>query len=328
MVETAPPSQARRLVMVEPMVPTSSREQTVVRVLFWGQMALAVVSAFAGVALLWVTAGVAGWTPFAALVLGMGVVGLVVLERRKRLAVSTQSPAAWARSVRDLRSSRLEIVEAFEIERRRIERDLHDGSQQHIVSSSLKVGEAELVLAGEGDESGTHRLVIDLLHSAQSASEAALAALRATVAGIHPTVLVDLGLEAAVRDVATRSPLEVTVRVPHPLPRIPQGVAAAAYFLISEALTNVAKHAPDAGVSVLLSAGDELHVSVVDDGPGGAHVTPGHGLAGMAERLAAFGGELRVASPAGGPTSLIAHAPLLLSDGESGIAAERVVAPR
>ncbi|WP_205740821.1 sensor histidine kinase [Haloactinopolyspora alba] len=251
--------------------------------------------------------------------LGLCIALQLALERRKSLVVPPRSGPEWAHHVGQLRSSRMAIVNAFEIERRRIERDLHDGAQQHIVASSLKIGEAVLLLSATGHETRELRQATDLLTQAQEATESALATLRTTVAGIHPKVLSDLGLDSAVRDLAHRSTLRAVVRVPHPLPSIPDAVAAAAYFLVSEALTNVAKHAPDAQVTVLLGADHQLHLSIVDDGPGGAHIRPGHGLAGMAERLAAFGGTLNVTSPSGGPTSLAARVPLLLPEGEPGV---------
>ncbi len=226
-------------------------------------------------------------------------------------------------SVAKLTESRREIVAAFEIERRRIERDLHDGAQQYLVMASMDVGEADLLL----DSAIMDGMVVPekmrqvrcLLSKAQNDADEALRALRHTVAGIHPKVLSDLGLEAAVRNLAAECPLEVTVKVPHPLPPIPEGVIAAGYFLVAEALTNAAKYAPEARVSVLLAADDDLLLSVVDDGPGGAVVHPDHGLAGMRERLAAFGGTFTVMSPPGGPTSVSGRIPLLLRRGEFGV---------
>lgn len=239
---------------------------------------------------------------------------LALLARERRTAASV-SPEDWARHVRDLRSSRMEIVNAYEIERRRVERDLHDGAQQYLVVSSFRIGEALLLLSAHDDAPGTSGRVADLLTGAQDAADSALAALRETVSGLHPAILSDRGLESAVREMAARSPVEVVVRVPHPLPTLPDAVAATAYFLISEALVNIAKHAPDARATILLSVDDELHVSVVDDGPGGARIRPGHGLSGMAERLAAFGGTLELASPMGGPTTLGGRVPLLVAAG-------------
>lgn len=191
----------------------------------------------------------------------------------------------------------------------------------------MKVGEAAFALeratgAPAGTEAGTASA---LLAQAQDDTDAALAALRETVAGVHSRLLAEQGLEAAVRDLAARlggPGGEVVVRVPHRLPDLPPGVASAAWFFASEALTNAAKYAPDAPVSVVLAADASLHVTVVDEGPGGAVILPGHGLAGMRERLGAFGGHLVVASPAGGPTTLAARIPLLLRAGEPGVGRE------
>lgn len=231
-----------------------------------------------------------------------------------------QSPQAIAL----LTESRREIVAAFEIERRRIERDLHDGAQQYLVTASMSVGEADLLLDAASDgqiDMATFQEVKRLLAKAQDETDLALRALRQTVAGIHPKVLSDLGLEDAVRDLAARSPLPVLVRVPIRLPVMPEGVLAAGYFLVSEALTNVAKYAPGARVSVLIVADDELHITVLDTGPGGAIFSPDHGLAGMRERLASFGGDLDVNSPIGGPTTISGRIPLLLRSGEFGVPA-------
>ncbi len=316
-----------------PALPRRSRRHVGARALFWWQVLLGagigvgIVAIVLALASLSPTGGLAAvaWLPALTAWIGLGIAGLWALERRKPAPLPAPGPA-WSAHVRELRSSRLEIVHAFEIERRRIERDLHDGAQQHLVASSLHLGEAALLLStddaagpGGGDIRARQAAALDLLERAQDATDAALAALRATVAGIHPAVLSDLGLEAAVRELARRSAVSVDVRVPHPLPPLPEPVAAAAYFLVAEALTNVAKHAPDAAVTALLACDDDLRVSVVDDGPGGARVQAGHGLAGMTERLAAFGGALHVSSPAGGPTSLLAHIPLLLAEGELGI---------
>lgn len=224
--------------------------------------------------------------------------------------------------------SQRDIANAFEIERRRIERDLHDGAQQYIVAASMDIGEAELVLdeyvnnvqgnsPHEWEKTG--REIKERLHSAADRVQGALSALRRTVAGIHPKVLSDLGLEAAVRDIVAASPLSVDLRVPFPLPHIPSGVTAAGYFMVSECLTNAAKYAPDSDVSVLIIAGDDLHITVIDNGPGGAKMRPGGGLMGMRERLAAFGGSLDMSSPRGGPTSISARIPLMLHRGEYGI---------
>ena len=143
-----------------------------------------------------------------------------------------------------------------------------------------------------------------------------LEALRKTVHGIHPQVLAERGLVAAVKDMAAGYGPHVLVSAPHPLPQLSPSVLAAGYFFCAEALTNAAKHAPGAEVSVLLIADHYLHITVVDQGPGGVRLKPGAGLAGMRDRLDAFGGWLEITSPEGGPTSLAARIPLLLDRGQ------------
>ncbi|MFC5281059.1 sensor histidine kinase [Arcanobacterium canis] len=224
-----------------------------------------------------------------------------------------------ARELEQITASRRTIVGAFEIERRRIERDLHDGAQQYIVATGMALGEADLILQLAGELPPELADLPELIHRAQRANDDGMAAIRATVNNIHPKVLSDLGLEQAVRDVAERAEIPVAVRVPHSLPAMPEGVIATGYFLVSEALTNVAKYAPGASANVVLGADADLHISIADTGPGGAVLVPGRGLDGMRERLAAFGGTLDVSSPVGGPTVVRATIPLLLHRGESGI---------
>ncbi len=218
------------------------------------------------------------------------------------------------RAVQELTASRRVIVDAYEIERRRIERDLHDGTQQYLVAAAMMLGEARTSPSVAADAD-----LQLLLGQAQEALAKGLDALRATVRGIHPQVLVERGLVAALTDVAQASAAQVRIVCPHPLPRLPEGVLAASYFFASEAIANAAKHAPGASVTVLLTTDSHLRVSVVDTGPGGAVLRPGHGLAGMRERLAAFGGGLTISSPPGGPTQVAASLPLLLGRGEPGV---------
>ncbi|WP_234992693.1 sensor histidine kinase [Varibaculum vaginae] len=248
-------------------------------------------------------------------------------------AIAASGPLS-AKEIIQLHRSRREIVDAFEIERRRIERDLHDGAQQYLVAASMKVGEAELNLETlassegtgdrpEGDAAEESRTVeqlkqiLTLLREAQDANDQALAALRRTVAGVHPKVLSDKGLAEAVRDVCAESVLDVDLRMPFELPELPPGAAAAAYYLVCESLTNVAKYAPQAQVSVLIVAGSSLVLSITDNGAGGASINPGHGLAGLQARLEAFGGTLRVISPTGGPTTVRGEIPILVSAEET-----------
>ncbi|QIK73742.1 sensor histidine kinase [Propioniciclava coleopterorum] len=266
-------------------------------------------------------APVVGWTQ-----LHPGRLGRV-FGRRKQAAPPAGAQADYARAVQQLTESRRTIVDAFEIERARIERDLHDGAQQYLVAASMKVGEALLALEGLRSAADSPQLVAvaRLLAEAQDDTDGALKALRETVAGVHSRTLAERGLEAAVRELGERLSTPesaIEVRVPHPLPPLPPGVLSAAWFFASEALTNAIKHAPGSHVSVVVAADTTLHVSVVDDGPGGAALRPGHGLAGLRERLATFGGELSLTSPPGGPTSVAARIPLLLRRGETGVPTE------
>ncbi|MCI6573929.1 MAG: histidine kinase [Actinomycetaceae bacterium] len=229
-----------------------------------------------------------------------------------------------AQQITQLIASRREIVQAFEIERRRIERDLHDGAQQYLVAENMAIGEALLMLQLYPEDLPPQlRDLPSVLERAQRVGEQGLAALRAAVNNIHPKILSDLGLEEAIKLAAHTSAMPARVIAPHPLPTMPEGVVATAYFFTTEALTNCAKYAPNAHVSILLVSDQSLHVSVVDDGPGGAHVLSGHGLAGLRERLSAFGGELHVDSPIGGPTTVAASIPLLLFPGETAIGTPR-----
>lgn len=223
--------------------------------------------------------------------------------------------AQAAKRIAELTASRRAIADAYEIERRRIENDLHDGAQQYIVAASMKLGEAELAALDQQNPE-----LSGLLADTRSLLEEGLRALRRTVHGIHPQVLRDRGLCAAVEEIAEGYGPHVTVMCPHPLPTLDPSVLAAAYFFCSESLTNAAKYAPDAPVSVLLTSDATLNISVVDQGPGGA--TMGRGLTGMKERLAAFDGTMELKSPVGGPTQVTAHIPLMLNRGDSGIASE------
>lgn len=231
----------------------------------------------------------------------------------RRSGTSTREEVAAAQ-IAALTASRRAVVEAYEIERRRIERDLHDGTQQYLVAAAMKLGEAELLV-----ERDSAPELAQLLGEAKAALRAGLAQVRATVRGIHPQVLVELGLEAALRDVAQATSTHIAIVCPHPLPPLPEGVLAVGYFFACEAIANAHKYAPGAQVSVLLCVDDALRISVLDTGQGGACVEPGHGLAGMNERLAAFGGTLTLSSPHGGPTRVAADIPLLLHRGEHGV---------
>jgi signal transduction histidine kinase len=210
--------------------------------------------------------------------------------------------ARLAEAVQQLRRSRSGLVDAFETERRRIERDLHDGVQQRLVALTMTLGSAELDLTdGPG---------LDLVREAHQQAEQALADLRSTIRGIHPRVLTDHGLAAAVHEIAGRSPVPVHLDLALS-GRLPPTVEAAAYFFVSENLTNVARHAQARSAQVHAWTEDHaLIVSVVDDGVGGADPQAGTGLAGLRARLDALDGDLHITSPAGGPTQVRMTCPI------------------
>ena len=205
--------------------------------------------------------------------------------------------------VDQLTTSRRELVDVFAAERRRIERDLHDGAQQHLVLLSMQLGEAEFAL-----ERARPDAVRDALAAAHASMEAAMISLRDTVRGIHPQILTDRGLAAAVTELAERQPMPVNVGITGSRQPSEQ-LALSAYYLVSEAFTNAVKHAGAGMVTVRLDLGDPLQVEVYDDGVGGAVVRPGHGLSGMIERVQTFGGACWVSSPPGGPTLIRASFP-------------------
>lgn len=203
--------------------------------------------------------------------------------------------------VAELRRSRLSLVDAFETERQRIERDLHDGVQSRLVALTMVLGQAEIEVSG-GDGAG-------LVRQAHREAEAALADLREAVRGIHPRVLTDLGLAAAVHEIADRMPIPVLVDIT--LDGRPGAqVEAAAYFVTSEGLANVVKHAGARSATVRAWRHDDtLVLHVGDDGAGGARVDAGTGLSGLMTRLDALGGALTVTSPDGGPTQVRMECP-------------------
>ncbi|GLX93680.1 sensor histidine kinase [Herbidospora sp. NBRC 101105] len=198
--------------------------------------------------------------------------------------------------------SRARLVDAFEAERRRIERDLHDGAQQRLVSLSMKLGLARLDLP-PGSPAETQ------VAEAHEEAKRVLAELRELIRGIHPQVLTDRGLGAAVEDVAGRSPVPVDVDVSLP-GRLPAPIEAAAYYVVSEAMTNIAKHsgARHGHVYGRLHEG-ALVLEVRDDGVGGANPAAGSGLAGLADRVAVTDGVMSLSSPRGGPTLLRVEIP-------------------
>jgi signal transduction histidine kinase len=211
---------------------------------------------------------------------------ITVLEEQKRAAVSAEASAL-----------------------RRLERDIHDGPQQRLVRLAIDLSRARMQLATDPEEAGR------TIDEAVTQTRETLAELRALSRGIAPPILVDRGLPSALAALAGRGLIPIELQVDHQLGtrdgRLDPAVENTAYFVVAEALTNIAKHsrATEAVVAVARQ-GTHLQVRVGDDGQGGAHLAKGHGLAGIADRVRAAGGELAVVSPNGGPTEIRAELPL------------------
>ncbi|MEU9456109.1 histidine kinase [Streptomyces sp. NPDC048277] len=209
--------------------------------------------------------------------------------------------------VAELTQTRAGAITAHGAELRRIERDLHDGTQARLVSLSMRIGLAKR--AYDHDPEAARRM----LDQAQELAEEALTELRHVVRGIHPPILTDRGLVGAVRALAAGSGLDVTVDVTgldDPGVRAPAAVEAAAYYAVAEALTNAAKHSGSPRAYVGLErVGGGLRATVRDDGHGGADEAGGTGLLGIRRRVAALDGEVTVSSPVGGPTEISVELP-------------------
>jgi signal transduction histidine kinase len=211
---------------------------------------------------------------------------ITVLEEQKRAAVSAEASAL-----------------------RRLERDIHDGPQQRLVRLAMDLSRARQQLASDPQAAGR------TLDEAVAQTRETLAELRALSRGIAPPILMDRGLPSALAAVAARGlvPIELTVdpRLGTPAGRLDPAVETTAYFVVTEALTNVAKHSHATECQVTVVRHDHrLEIGVRDDGEGGAHLAKGHGLVGIADRVRATGGRLAVHSPAGGPTEILAELPL------------------
>jgi signal transduction histidine kinase len=212
------------------------------------------------------------------------------------LLTPSQNDALRAQ-VSQLTETRARVVDAADAERRRIERDLHDGAQQQLVSLAMNLGRAKAKL--DTDPEGAKLLVAQAHQEAKDS----ITELRNVVRGVHPAVLTDRGLDAALSALAARSPVPVRIDVDvreRPSPT----VEAVAYFVVSESLTNIARHSGASRAAVHIERdGDRLLVSVSDDGNGGATESPGGGLAGLRDRVAAVDGTFRLqSSPTGGTT--------------------------
>ncbi|MEV4621640.1 ATP-binding protein [Asanoa sp. NPDC049573] len=229
---------------------------------------------------------------------GQGFLGVAALDRRlaQRMLVPSDR-ARYEQRISELAASRAGVVAAVDAERRRIERDLHDGVQQRLVALGLLLGQARR--SSDRDRSD------DLVRQAHGEAREILAALRDVAWRAYPADLDSLGLAEALSRVAERSGVSLKCAVD----RLPPGVETAAYFVVSEAVTNAVKHAPGSRVTVAIDATDEeVRVTVTDDGPGGADPAGG-GLSGLSRRAAALDGRLTVDSPPGGPTTILAVLP-------------------
>ncbi|MFF7041979.1 sensor histidine kinase [Streptomyces massasporeus] len=245
-----------------------------------------------------------GWAVLGLVLLLLGAYLLGVLAGARaglaRLLVAPREADLGARVV-ELARSRVRLVDAFEAERRRIERDLHDGAQQRLVALTMTLGLARLD-APPGP-------LADQLAKAHQEAGTALAELRELIHGIHPKVLADYGLEAAVADAADRSavPVDVDLELPG---RLSPAVEAAAYFVVCEALANVGRHSGASRAEVSGGHRDgRLLLRIRDDGCGGARAGQGSGLTGLADRVSVLDGRLSLSSPPGGPTLLRVEIP-------------------
>jgi len=212
--------------------------------------------------------------------------------------------AELARRVTSLAESRAGVIDAADSERRRIERDLHDGTQQRLVSLALSLGIARTTLVDVPEPAR------DAIVEAHEQAKLALADLRGVVRGMHPAILDDLGLDAALSGIAARSTVPVRLLVELPR-RAPRAVEAVAYFVVSEALTNVAKHARATQVDIVVEQTPDglLRIIVSDNGVGGAQPERGTGLSGLRQRISSVDGTMTISSPPGGPTLIVVELP-------------------
>ncbi len=259
--------------------------------------------------------------PLAVIEFGLGIAGVVLLPiaiwvlpfiatLHAALAATMLGPntrEALTQRAERLQASRARGVDAAEAERRRIERDLHDGAQQRLVAVAMGLGRAQRKF--DADPVSAKALVDEALADAKLA----VSELRDLARGIYPAVLGDRGLDAALSSLAAKCPVPVDVRVSVD-PRPPAAVESTAYFIVGESLTNIAKYANASQAIVKVwredrPSGDMVIVEVTDDGDGGAAIRPGGGLSGLADRAATIDGVMTVVSPIGGPTVIRADLP-------------------
>jgi len=248
-----------------------------------------------------------------AILLGLvAAVGYGYVDRSLARGILGVSETSVLRRLNDrLAAQRIGAVEAAAEQRRRIERDLHDEVQPRLVSIAMTLGMAKAKLEGDPEAAA------ELLDEAHAATKDAITELRRLVQGFQPAVLADRGLDAALSAVVARCPVPTTLDADLPEPSCSAEAEAVVYFAVSEALTNVAKHARAARCAVHVQRdGDRLVATITDDGVGGASIgprsdgaLPSGGLTGMQDRAIASGGSVRIASPAGGPTTVTVEVP-------------------
>ncbi|MEU9853533.1 histidine kinase [Streptomyces sp. NPDC047974] len=218
-------------------------------------------------------------------------------------ALSTSRTQALADRVATLTRTRSDALETHAAELRRIERDLHDGTQARLVAVAMRLAMARRCL--DGDQA----TLVRMLREATEITEEAMVELREVLRGIYPPILADRGLPGALRTVAARGGVPVAIDIGD-LRRIPAAIEAVAYFVVTEALTNVAKHSRATEAALRVSRVDDvLRVVVTDNGVGGARETGGSGLAGLRGRAHALDGTVDVVSPSGGPTTITVELP-------------------
>jgi signal transduction histidine kinase len=270
----------------------------------WPPAALTVALVVVGVLALWLAALVAQGGSLLHVRMARGLLGRT--RAAQELAVAERARAQAEVRTAHVEATRTQAVGAADDERRRIERDLHDGAQQRLVALGVELGAARRRSAADPEAAA---VAID--HAHREVQET-LAELRDLVRGIHPAVLTDRGLDAALSALAARTPVPVTVDAPEDDALRACGAAAqaAAYFVVAEALTNVTKHAGATSARVQVRCVDgRLRLVVHDDGRGGAAASPGSGLDGLRSRVAALDGTFDLVSPAGAGTTLTVEVP-------------------
>jgi signal transduction histidine kinase len=230
------------------------------------------------------------------------LLGFAIVVAVHAAVVLLASPQQLVERIESLTASRAGAVDVQDSELRRIERDLHDGAQARLVALGMSLGMAEQKLADDPERAG------ELLAEARAGAEAALKELRDLARGIHPPVLTDRGLEAAITSLANATHMHVALSVDVPR-RPPATVESAAYFVVAEALANAAKHSGSDWLDIrIATVARHLELEIKDDGHGGAN-PDGSGLVGLRRRVEALDGTLEITSPAGGPTTIYAELP-------------------